>query len=317
MHRLTFGRNVLILASAVALAAQLGCKESKPPAAVPKQTLRIGYSPLALNAPLFVALERHYFAGPVETIPFRSTNDLLTAVVAGRVDVASAVTTESVLQIHARYPNTLKTILYNAFTPKTRADAIVVALDSPLKSCEGLTGDVGAYPAQSIVTYLDMTFGKKIHVVQIPPTSIIEALAHHSVGAAYLLEPQITVATARKSARVVCWAPLTTPQQKTLLVGSHVVNPQSSSARGWTADEVAAIFARAAAESQNAAVPRGAIVKYTNLPEPIAQNVQFPEWLTPSADTLRVLRSTCDAFFSRGVVTACKNLEGTELQKAR
>jgi len=91
-----------------------------PPSETTRKPLRIGYSPLTLNAPLFVALNNNLFNGPTEATAFQSTNEMLAALVAGRIDLASAVTTESVLQTHSLQPGILKTVLYNA-EPRTWA----------------------------------------------------------------------------------------------------------------------------------------------------------------------------------------------------
>ncbi|HVH11907.1 MAG TPA: ABC transporter substrate-binding protein, partial [Longimicrobium sp.] len=204
-----------------------------------KDPLRIGYSRLTLNAPLFAALETRAFGDSVELTPFLSTNDMLAALLSGRIDLASALTTESVFQTNHLQSGVVKVVLYNVFTTQTRADAIVVPAGATAPSCEAARlGRVGTYPAQSTVTYLRRSFGESLPIEQLPPMVILEALSKGTVNSAYLLEPQVSLATSRGIGAVACWSPLATPDGGPVVVGSHAVNVKSLARRGWTPAEV-------------------------------------------------------------------------------
>lgn len=283
-----------------------------------QKPLRIGYSPLTLNSPLFAAIEHNLFPGPIEPKAFQSTNEMMTALLAGRIDLASAVTTESVLQAHNLQPAVLKTVLYNAFSKDTSADGILVSEPTEEADCASLELTlVGAYPSQSIVTYLEAAFGSSLTVQQIPPNAIFEAIGSGAIPAAYLLEPQISVAVSKGVGEVVCWSPIAKRVRDPAIVGSHAVNPKSVHSRGWAISAIQRALVEGAelAATESASSSR-AIAKYTSLPESTVEQVGLPIWIVPSADSLEALRATCSLLSSRGVVPSCENLDETQVEPA-
>lgn len=77
------------------LAVSCAGAPASPPAADPAQpvTIRMGYVPVIIFAPVYVAIERGYFADEglnVELTPFQSTNDAVVQLGAGNFEVAIA-----------------------------------------------------------------------------------------------------------------------------------------------------------------------------------------------------------------------------------
>lgn len=309
-----------VMAFAVAIIAILtissGC-ESDGPDKQPSEdrsVLRVGYSPLSLNAPLFAALDLDLFPGPVEERRFSTTNEMVAALISGRIDLASAAPTEVVLQANFLDSGAVKTVLYNAFTTLTRADAIV-AQDTVDFSCSELpAGTIATYPAESTVTYLKSVYGSSQEVMQVPPSSILEAVAQGRVATAYLLEPQVTAALNRGIARPICWSPLARELGDTVLVGSHAINSRTLEQRGWNASDILSAMKTAVDTITSDTTYRAGITtEFTELPRTLTGRIGFPVWLVASEATLGKLKDTCELLSSSGAIDGCPDLELSQI----
>ncbi len=301
----------------VAVLVSTGCQGGTDQQALEARAiLRVGYSPLTLNAPLFIALEEGLFPGEVETQVFQSTNDMFTALAAGRIDLASAATTEAVIQSNSKAKGLIKSVVYNVFTDKTKADAFVHVGDQGV-SCSNLTSErypsIATYPAQSIATYLSFIFGDDVEVMPLPPSAIFESLGQGVASSAYLLEPQVSVAVERDVATVVCWSPVAKLVGSPAIVGSHAVNTRTLQERGWSINEVQqALWEGAEIMTADRAAALPYLVQYTGLPADLLDAVGYPAWLKASSKTLEDLKRTCNLLMGAQVVTSCKDLSATQ-----
>ncbi|HEX9941594.1 MAG TPA: ABC transporter substrate-binding protein, partial [Thermoanaerobaculia bacterium] len=107
------------------------------------EVLKIGYLPIASDASFFVALEKEFFAREglkVNAVKFETSNQVLEALIAGRIDATSIVALESILALEANSPGQVMVFEMAAATGETRVHEIVVRKSSAIQKLEQLRG---------------------------------------------------------------------------------------------------------------------------------------------------------------------------------
>ncbi len=176
-----------------------------------------GYIAVAPNLPLFVAAdpnatpEGSWFQAKglkdsegkdiVELVRFDTTNLLMEALLAGRVDVISSSGGDVVFNAEIGAPGSLKVFMITAATASIPVDTLLVRPDSPIASLADLEGKtVGTFAGATFVSYLKVALRqfldpeRDITIQQLIPTLQLQALASGSVDALYTLEPFGTLA---------------------------------------------------------------------------------------------------------------------------
>ena len=178
--------------------------------------VRIGYLAITNSLPLYVAIEEGLFTSKgleVELTKFQTSNDLVEALVAGRIDVEVSASTSVLYAMHLRSPGNLKIFSANVQTKERFPDYILVAKDSPITKMGDLAGKrLGTFPGSTFAvttrlilkTFLDP---KDVTIEQIPPPAQVEALASGSVDAIYTLDPFCALALQKANARILETAP--------------------------------------------------------------------------------------------------------------
>jgi len=161
------------------------------------ESIRIGYLSLTANLPLFVALENGYFkeAGlNVETIRFETSNQMVDALVTGRIEVETAASASVVVTVGQTIDDKIKVFMLNVFTPKNFLSSLLVKKDSGLKSAHDLNKKkIGTFPGSTMKTYTQL-FLKKVgitasEIIQLTPSTQLGALGSGSIDALVTLEP--------------------------------------------------------------------------------------------------------------------------------
>lgn len=174
--------------------------------------LRIGYWPVASGIPFFAAMEKGFFkeAGlNVEAIKFASPQQVVEAVLAGRLDGTASGTASAALGIgEIAQPGLFKIFCTNPTNDEYVLDEILVAKDSPIRSVADLKGKrVATGPGvQNVViakTILERGGAGKMAVVELPIGQHVAALAAGQVDAVYTLEPTGTVGRLNGSTRTL------------------------------------------------------------------------------------------------------------------
>lgn len=171
------------------------------------EEVKIGYQPITLNLPFFVAMEKGYFteAGlQVEAIKYTTSDQLTNAILAGNIDIAGSASTSTFLSTIEESPNFAKIYMVCIHDPENYLDALLVRKGSNIKRIEELKGKkIGMFPGSTNIIYLSIALSNflnpksDVEMVQLPPQTHIEALASGQVDALYTLEPLVTVATSK------------------------------------------------------------------------------------------------------------------------
>ncbi len=188
----------------------LGLASLGAPVFSQEKKLMIGYWPLSAGLPFYVAMERGLFkeAGvTVEAVKFASPNQVVDAMIAGRLDgCANGVAITALALADAQAPGSIKFTCMNFANEEFVLDQVIVPIDSTIKSISELAGKkVACGPGINNVTLAKAVLeGNKItdaKVIELPIPQILPALASGQIDAAYVLEPSAVIGKQQKISR--------------------------------------------------------------------------------------------------------------------
>jgi NitT/TauT family transport system substrate-binding protein len=166
--------------------------------------VKIGYLPITLNLPLFVAMEKGYFIEEgleVEAIEYTTADQLTNALLAGNIDITANTSISTFMTTVEESPLFAKIYMVSFHNPTNYLDALLVRRGSNIKQIKDLKGKkIGMFPGSTNVLYLSIALSNylnpktDIEMIQLPPQTHIEALASGQVDALYTLEPLVTLA---------------------------------------------------------------------------------------------------------------------------
>lgn len=256
------------------------------------EKVTIGHLAVVPSLPTYVAMEKGFFTDEgldVELVPFQSGTAIIDALVSGRIDAncMSAITGHWFAAQGA--PDKFKIFLvYAADSNVDNTMVVVVKQDSPLKDLKDLQGKkVGHFPgptsmalARAIIrTQIDP---EKVTFAEIPPPTLIAALAAGQIDAYFSPEPFGMIAVYQGVGRYLMQSPCTLLGLKKGIVGGAF----SFSARFLQERPEVAKKVKAAIEKgvdyikTNEEEARGYLPKYTPLPPPVAARIPFEKWIT-------------------------------------
>jgi NitT/TauT family transport system substrate-binding protein len=201
-------RNALLFGAA-GLAATLATPRAAR-AETPK--IRIGYWPIASGLPFYAALELGYFkeAGlDVEGVKFAAANQVVEAMIAGRVDGSANGVASAALGLgEITSPGLFKIICSNPTNKQFVLDEILVPKDSPIQSIADFAGKrFGSGPGIQNVTLakiiLEKNGIKDPKIVELPIGQHVAALAAGQIDGVYTLEPTGTIGRLKDLTRVL------------------------------------------------------------------------------------------------------------------
>lgn len=257
------------------------------PKLVPKKiskTLTAAYLPLTANLPLFVALEKGYFERngiKVNAIEATSPNDIITAIVAGKVDFAAVLAYSLLFPAANRYPGAFKFYSSSEETCQWFTSSIIVRKNSPINSYEDLRGKkIGVYTGLVQVNFLKAILAgmgiaeSEVEIVEISPRLQIQGLVSGEYDALSSTEPTVNIAKLKGIAKVVAESPrvkfIMCPFPSTAAtVSTKLLNEDPEAVEAViTALEMAVDFINNNREEAKKFLP-----KYTPIPKDIANEV--------------------------------------------
>lgn len=170
-------------------------------------TIRVGSSPLESNAQPYYAADMDFFkkAGlPVEVSVLSNGSAIAAAVVGGSLDIGTASTL--VFMNALRHGIPLTAIAAGSLYTTTEATTLlVVPAASPIRTAKELNGKivggltVGGMDQLAIMSWIDENGGDSstVKVVEISPSSMVDALEQGRITAALLPDPQLSAAGSR------------------------------------------------------------------------------------------------------------------------
>ncbi len=200
-------RGFLGAAGGAALAGALPAVRAQ---ARPKFT--VGYWPIAGGLAFFSAIERGFFkeAGlDVEAVRFAGPNQVVEALMAGRIDASANGTASTALALgDAQAPGLLRFFCLNYANSEHVLDHVIVPKDSPVKSIAALAGrQVACGPGINNVTLARTVLERggvaNPQVVELPLGQLLPSLAAGQIDAAYVLEPTAVIGRRQNISRIL------------------------------------------------------------------------------------------------------------------
>ena len=281
-------------------------------AAYSEEKVKIGYLPLTISLPTFVAAEKGLFeqAGlKVELTPFESGTLIISALIAGRIDADCSSATTGFWFAEQSTPDQFKIFLaYGTPSRKNPTFVAIVKQDSPLKDLKDLKGKrVGTYPGASSIEW-----GKAIIRTQmdpedvifqeVPPTILISALAAGQIDAFFAPEPMGMIAISQGVGRHLVEEPLGLLGLERGFAGAAFgFSAQFIKQNPMLAKKVKAVYYSAVEltdKDRNAVRPL--LSKYTGLSETIVMKIPLQSWMKTETLDKEATQQYFDLLYKEG-----------------
>ncbi len=255
------------------------------------EKVKIGYLPLVMSLPTFVAAEKGFFAQEgldVELVPFQSGTTIIDALVAGRIkaDCGSAISGHWFAEQNV--PGKFKIFLvYGPDNPIDHTFVVVVKKDAAAKGIKDLKGKrVGHFPGATSRALAKAVIRTQLNpdtvtFVEIPPPNMVPALAAGQVDAFFTPEPLGMIAVSKGIGRYLVPHPVSVlnlergyPGGAFSISGAFLKDHPEEASKIRVAIEKGVDFIR-----QNEKEARGFLGKYTRLPPPVATGIPLDKWI--------------------------------------
>jgi len=292
--------------------------------ALSEEKIKIGYMPIAMSLPTFVAAEKGLFEQEglkVEITPFQSSTIIIGALLAGRIDASCSSGTPGFWFAEQSTPGQFKIFLtYGATSLKNPSFVLVVKKDSPLKDIRELKGKrVGTSPpgassvalARAIIrTHMDPD---GIIFQEVPPTILISALAAGQIDAFFAPEPMGMMALSQGIGRHLIEEPeVLLGLEKGFAGAGFGFSAQFIKQNPLLAKRVKSIYYKAVDlinMDRNAA--RLLLVKYLGLSDWVAMNVPLTNWMKIETLNKEATQQYFDLLYREGAYK--KKIDTTKL----
>lgn len=286
------GIKFLVLVSIVSISVLVlsGCavnqKDIQPVAMVQPvtQNVKAAYVPITANLPLFVALEQGFFRQNglnVEASEAASPNDIVAALVSGKIDFAPVLAYNIIFPSALQFPDTFKLFSSSEETEANYTANIVTKKNSSINSYQDLRGKkIGVYGGLVQVDFLKaILIGMKIDladvkIIEINPKLQIQGLLAGEYDALSTTEPTSNIALFSGQAKLVSDNPrvryIMSPFPSTAAVlSTKFINENKTAAQAVVKSLNQAIDFI----NSNPLEAKKALLKYTSIPTELADKV--------------------------------------------
>jgi len=296
-----------ILGAVFIAAAAFVCLAAMAPEG--KEVVRIGYQPLTVNLPLYIAVEKGYFESEgisVELVKFETTNQVTDALLTGKIDATGIVALHPLLAVEAQDPGKLKVFALNQQTETKHIDAFIVRNDSVISGVEDLKGKkVGVFPGSSTRAIVEVILSKYMEpdeatIMELPTSSQLGALESGQVDALITLEPVPTIAVSTGLARVVEDDPMGRHVVEDFALGAAAVSQKFLAERPGAAAKVAKAFGHGIDAMNADPSLRAVLTKYTSVDGTIAAKVGIGNVVRTADANMSAVQALADIYFEKG-----------------
>lgn len=163
--------------------------------------VRLAYPPIMGSLPVFIAEDQQLFEKrglQAQTVSFSSSNDMVSALVAGQVDLLPAVSLVPLIHLEIQHPGKFRVFSHSRMRRDNSTYRIVVKAASPVTSLQDLQGrKIGVFPGTSATRLLSAFLKRtgvdpdKITFLQLPSSAQVAALESGAVDALFAYDPLI------------------------------------------------------------------------------------------------------------------------------
>jgi NitT/TauT family transport system substrate-binding protein len=292
-------------------------------AAFSEEKVKIGYLPLTISLPTFVAAEKGLFQQEglkVELVPFESGTMIMDALMTGRIDANCSSAITGFWFAAQGAPDRFKIFLVYGWTSrKSRTFVAIVKKDSPIKDLKDLKGKrVGTYPGATSVALARAIIRTQVDpegivFQEIPPSILISALAAGQIDAFFAPEPVGMIAISQGIGRHLVEEPLgLLGLEKGFAGAAFGFSSQFLKENPQLAKKVKALYYKAVDlidKDRNAVRPL--LPKYTGLSETIAMKIPLQSWMKVETLDKEATQRYFDLLYKEGAYK--KRLDTTKL----
>ena len=166
--------------------------------------VRIAYPPMLASLPVVAAQDQQMFQRhhlQAEVVSFSSSNDMVSALVAGQVDVLPAVSLVPLLHLEIQHPGRFRVFSHSRMRRENSTYRIVVKSGSPLQKLQDLQGKrIGVFPGMSATRLIGAFLQrngvdpKTVAFIQLPPSAQVSSLESGAVDALFSYDPLTLIA---------------------------------------------------------------------------------------------------------------------------
>ena len=280
-----------------------------------KSKVRIGYLPIYVELPLFVAKENGFFdkrGVQVELERFASSPDLGKAFDAGDVQVGASIAYSVALQTEIKNPDKFKAFIVDSETPENYLSSIVVLKTSNIKSVQDLRGKkLASFPGPTAVTFLKLVLEKfglnperDVDIKELEIGSHIAALQKGEVDALFTYEPTGTQAVMQANAVKILPGAVESNVINPWQAGIWIINNKFASENpDRTRKIILALYDAIDYIRLHPEQSKSALLKFTNISEDVANatpNIPFAKIDEVNFDAFQ---KHADILSQRGVIS--------------
>lgn len=280
-------------------------------------TVKIANLPVTEGLPLYIAIDKGYFKDAginVEYVRFEAPNQIIDAVMAGKVDLVSPSGAMGISAIaDSKNPEKLQIYAASGGDKVNPTNALFVGNDSNINSIEGLKGKkLGILPGvqwRTIATEVLLRHGLKavdeVTLVELASGLQSTALASGQVDAVLTLEPNPTVIREKKLGKEITPNP-TYDIADPFFGGAGIINVDFLNKYPELVKKVLSILDRANKEARaNPEEARKYLKNYTSLTDDLIQKVTIPQikmWHEINETDIKAIQDFYQIFYKNKVV---------------
>lgn len=166
--------------------------------------MRIAYPPMLASLPVVAAQDQQMFQHhglQSEIVSFSSSNDMVSALVAGQIDVLPAVSLVPLLHLEIQHPGKFRVFSHSRMRRENSTYRIIVKGDSSLQKLAELKGKkIGVFPGTSATRLISAFLQRNgvdpqtITFVQLPSSAQVSSLESGAVDALFSYDPLTLIA---------------------------------------------------------------------------------------------------------------------------
>jgi ABC-type nitrate/sulfonate/bicarbonate transport system substrate-binding protein len=302
-------RLVFVGAAMILLAAMVGAWKSFHTLT---GEVRMAYPPIIPSLPVFVAQDQHFFEKQglkLQTLSLSSSNDLVTALVAGQADVLPAVSLVPIIHLEIQHPGRVRVVSHSQMNAHNALDKIIVKENSSLRTLQDLRGKrmglfPGTAPQKMLATFLkkhDVDPGT-ISFVQLAPPAQLSSLESGAVDALFSYEPVTTTALVHGGYRVLfgsVYADLLDPCP----IGVSVISRDFERSQPQLAQRAVEVLQEGIRfMAAHPAEARALLPKFTKLPPELAARVNVSDVTLQNQVDVANLQAFIDLLYAVGEI---------------
>lgn len=165
--------------------------------------VRLGYVPIIASVPVYLAQDQRLSEKQhvrFQTVSFSSSNDMVSALVSGQVDILPAVSLIPLVHLEIQHPGRVRIFAHSRMLRENSTYRIVVKDASPIRDLRGLEKKrLGVFPGTS-ATRLVSAFLKRngvdtevITFVPLPTSAQVSSLESGSIDALFAYDPLVAI----------------------------------------------------------------------------------------------------------------------------